>query len=120
MFTVPLPDSNYKSHTCKQESFRHVLNWKRLVEQHGPPQLHNSVVLVGNKCDLIDSRQVSYERGKALADEFGWPFFETSAKQNINVTEAFMVAACMVMSGGCLRAQMHTHATQLHLAFFVT
>ena len=121
MFTVPLPDSNYKSHTCKQESFRDVLNWKRLVEQHGPPQLHNSVVLVGNKCDLIDRRQVSYERGKALADEFGWPFFETSAKQNINVTEAFMAAARMglTVSGGCMRAQMHTqmhtHATQLHL-----
>jgi hypothetical protein len=82
--------------------------------------LHNSFVLVGNKCDLIDRRQkkfrqVSYERGKALADEFGWPFFETSAKQNINVTEAFMAAARMGVSGGYMRAQMHTHATQLHL-----
>ncbi len=97
-------------------------DWRRLVHRHGNSQLDECecIVLVGNKCDLIDKRRVSYERGKALADEYGWPFFETSAKENINVTEAFMAAARMVMSGGCMRAQMHTHATQLHLAFFVT
>ena len=64
---------------------------------------------------MIEKRRVSYERGKALADEFGWLFFETSAKENINVTEAFMAAARMAVSGGCTRAQMHMHATQLRL-----
>jgi hypothetical protein len=115
MLTLPLPDCNFKSYSCKQKSFSSVRGWKRLVEQHGHPQLHNSIVLVGNKCDAIDRRLVSYERGKALADEFGWPFFETSAKRNINVTEAFKTAARMGVSGGCMRAQMRMHATQLHL-----
>ncbi|VDI56690.1 Ras-related protein Rab-3C [Mytilus galloprovincialis] len=47
------------------------------------------VVLVGNKCDLEDERVVSMERGKQLADQLGLEFFETSAKENINVKAVF-------------------------------
>lgn len=43
------------------------------------------VILVGNKCDMEDERVISYERGKHLADSLGLEFFETSAKENINV-----------------------------------
>ena len=43
------------------------------------------VILVGNKCDCEDERVISYERGKQLADSLGLQFFETSAKENINV-----------------------------------
>jgi hypothetical protein len=42
---------------------------------------------------LSEQRGVTYEEGKALADANGWPFFETSAKANMNVTETFMAAA---------------------------
>ncbi len=79
-------------------------HWKDYVEKHGSPTCQKNIVLVGTKCDKIEKRRVSYERGKALADEHGWPFFETSAKENINVTEAFMAAARMAVSGGCTRA----------------
>ena len=47
-------------------------------------------ILVGNKCDLIDKRQVSKERGKQLADSFGIPFIETSAKSNENIEKLFV------------------------------
>ncbi|CAI5758993.1 unnamed protein product [Candida verbasci] len=47
------------------------------------------VLVVGNKCDLEMERQVSYEEGLQLANSFGCPFLETSAKQRINVEEAF-------------------------------
>ena len=43
------------------------------------------VILVGNKCDMEDERVISFERGKHLADSLGLEFFETSAKDNINV-----------------------------------
>jgi hypothetical protein len=36
---------------------------------------------------------VTYEQGKAIADEYGIRFFETSAKMNTNVDEAFMAIA---------------------------
>ena len=47
------------------------------------------VLVVGNKCDLEIERQVSYEEGLELAKLFGCAFLETSAKQRINVEEAF-------------------------------
>lgn len=48
-------------------------------------------VLMGNKNDLIQKRQVSYNEGKRLADQIGFIFMETSAKSNKNLIEAFEV-----------------------------
>ena len=39
---------------------------------------------VGNKCDSPD-KKVSTEEGKALASQMDIPFFETSAKDNLNI-----------------------------------
>lgn len=47
------------------------------------------MVLVGNKIDLEEQRQVSTREGVELARSFACPFFETSAKSRINVEEAF-------------------------------
>ena len=47
------------------------------------------MVLVGNKCDLEEERRVSPAEGLALAKSFGCPFFETSAKERVNVAEVF-------------------------------
>lgn len=43
------------------------------------------MILVGNKTDM--QREVSTEEGKRMADNFGIKYFETSAKENINITE---------------------------------
>jgi GTPase KRas protein len=50
---------------------------------------HVPMVLVGNKCDLEEERQVPTAEGSDLAKSFGCPFIESSAKQRINVEEAF-------------------------------
>lgn len=47
-------------------------------------------MLIGNKCDLEDSRVISKDEGQAFAYELGKGTIghqETSAKSNINVTE---------------------------------
>ena len=44
-------------------------------------------MILGNKCDLSDSRVVSKERGQLLAEEHSIKFMETSAKASINVEE---------------------------------
>ena len=48
------------------------------------------LVLIGNKSDLPDTeREVTYEMGKQLADEWNVPFVEQSAKTGENVQETF-------------------------------
>jgi len=46
-------------------------------------------MLVGNKTDLVDRRQVSIEEGDAKAREFGVMFIETSAKAGFNIKALF-------------------------------
>ena len=47
------------------------------------------MILCGNKSDLEDSRIVETETGEALANEWGCPFMETSAKTKANLDAAF-------------------------------
>lgn len=47
------------------------------------------VVLVGNKTDLVERRQVSTEEGDARGREAGVLFIETSAKAGFNVKALF-------------------------------
>ncbi|CAN1333798.1 GTP-binding protein YPTM2 [Linum perenne] len=57
---------------------------------------NNVKLLVGNKSDLTSNKVVSYETGKALADELGIPFMETSAKNASNVEDAFMAMSAAI------------------------
>jgi len=47
------------------------------------------VVIVGNKCDLQEYRQVSRTEGEEYCAKFNLPFFEVSAKERVNVDEGF-------------------------------
>ena len=47
------------------------------------------LVLVGNKSDLVDSRQVTTKEAMDRAAQFNSPFFEASAKSHTNVDEVF-------------------------------
>ncbi|KAE9460812.1 hypothetical protein C3L33_07243, partial [Rhododendron williamsianum] len=48
-------------------------------------------ILVGNKCDLENIRDVSIDEGKSLAQEEGLFFIETSALDSTNVNAAFEI-----------------------------
>ena len=48
------------------------------------------IMIIGNKSDVEnEKRMVTYDEGKKYADEKGYHFYETSAKNNINIKEAF-------------------------------
>ena len=47
-------------------------------------------IIVGNKCDLEDNREVTTEEGKALAESYGVEFLEASAKDTININDSFI------------------------------
>ncbi len=53
---------------------------------------------MGSKCDLEQDREVTKDEGKALADKFGCPFFETSAKTRVNVDEVRCCATLAIDS----------------------
>lgn len=47
------------------------------------------MIIVGNKCDLEASREVTTIEGQELAKSYGCPFVETSAKTRTRVDECF-------------------------------
>ncbi|KVH91972.1 Ran GTPase [Cynara cardunculus var. scolymus] len=77
-----------------QESFNNVKQWLSEIDRYASENVNK--LLVGNKCDLTAQKVVSYETGKAFADEIGIPFLETSAKSATNVEEAFMAMAAEI------------------------
>ena len=71
------------------ESFKNLNSWLIEIEKNANKNVYK--ILIGNKCDLENMRQVSYEAGKEFADTYGMKFIETSAKTNQNVQEAFVL-----------------------------
>ena len=51
------------------------------------------ILLVGNKQDLENERQVNYSEAKEMADKWGIEYIETSAKTNFNCKEVFEMLA---------------------------
>ncbi|KAL1823597.1 hypothetical protein ACET3Z_010375 [Daucus carota] len=72
----------------RKNTFESLKKWLHELREFGNPDM--VIVLVGNKSDLSDSRQVVVEDGQTLAQLEGLCFMETSAKENINVEEAFL------------------------------
>ncbi|KAI4832200.1 hypothetical protein KUCAC02_015175 [Chaenocephalus aceratus] len=70
-----------------QESFCAVQDWATQIKTYSWGNAQ--VVLVGNKLDLEEDRQVPTEDAHRLASELGFQFFEASAKDNINVKQVF-------------------------------
>ncbi|PLN77150.1 ras-like protein Ras1 [Aspergillus taichungensis] len=58
-----------------------------------------SVVMVGNKIDLAESRVVSTEEGRRRAASLGCGYTETSARENVNVEEPFVMAVRWLRQG---------------------
>lgn len=73
------------------KSFENISNWIRNIEMHATQDVE--LMILGNKCDIVDKRQVSKERGEQLALQHSIKFLETSAKANINIDEAFRTLA---------------------------
>ena len=70
-----------------RQSFENVKSWVEQARQIRGEAV--TMIIVGNKIDLAEKRQVSTEDGQALANELGTMFTETSAKVGINVKQLF-------------------------------
>ncbi len=76
--------------TTRRETFDNIEKWYQEAVSVEPDMM---LMLIGNKIDLVDSREVSKEEGKALADKLGITYFETSALNRDLVEEAFRTLA---------------------------
>jgi len=72
-------------------SFENIRSWMSNLQANAAADVDR--ILIGNKCDMADKRVISTQRGQDLANEYGIPFFETSAKSSINVEECFLTLA---------------------------
>lgn len=69
------------------ESFEHVQEWMNDVRKFGIEGA--PMALVGNKADCASKRVVSREMGETLAQQLNCKYFETSARENKGVDDAF-------------------------------
>lgn len=60
-------------------SFKSIPEWIEECSRHCVGHLVPRII-VGNKCDLRDRREVPTSTAQCLADSFNFPLFETSAK----------------------------------------
>ena len=71
-----------------RESFQNMDSWLQKLNDASDLS-KKPVIIVGNKIDLEDKRQVTTEEGEEFAKNHGYNFFEVSAKTGKNVKEAF-------------------------------
>ena len=82
----------------RRSSFQNILDWKSEVEKvigDGKPSM-----LVGNKIDLANSREVGEKEGEALKDEINAiGYCETSAKDDVGVHPVFKDITLAILKG---------------------
>ena len=88
----------YKNSVCafivyditNRNSFSNIKIWLDDIQKQCPKTV--LLVLVGNKNDLKEERQISYDEGANFAQENNMLFFETSAKNGENIDDLFDIS----------------------------
>jgi small GTP-binding protein len=71
-----------------RNSFYNLRNWLNSIKDNTNEE-KIQIIIIGNKCDLVDEREVSTEEIAKKAKELDVEFFETSAKDNSGIDDAF-------------------------------
>lgn len=74
-----------------RDSFEHVEKWLREIKDHGDTTA--SIILVGNKIDLVNARVISQGECIEWASKTGLYYIETSAKQGVGIEDMFTTLA---------------------------
>jgi small GTP-binding protein len=71
----------------EQQTFHDLDGWLQDIHEQANP---NAVIfLLGNKCDLVDTRQVTDSQAKDYAERNHLQWFEVSAKESIGIQDTF-------------------------------
>ncbi|KAG4076180.1 hypothetical protein HA402_014729 [Bradysia odoriphaga] len=82
--------------TTSRESFNTLSNWLNDARKMASPQI--VILLVGNKKDLEEARQVTFLEASTFAQENDLIFLETSAKTGDSVEEAFLKCSKTILA----------------------
>ncbi|XP_023228485.1 ras-like GTP-binding protein YPT1 [Centruroides sculpturatus] len=94
-------------------SFRHILDWLKQARKYTDNPIFQ---VVGCKADLNNSPEVSTEEGRQFAKVNGFKFFETSAKNNLNVEKPFVTMATDIYKKFVpIKNTPDTHFSQINL-----
>ncbi|XP_074610294.1 ras-related protein Rab-43-like [Acropora palmata] len=81
----------------KEDSFKNVTRWTEDVKKYAPPNVLK--LLVGNKTDINDNREVSLEDARSFAANYSMvDVLEASAKDATNIENAFIRVASELKS----------------------
>ncbi len=78
--------------TSKQ-SFECLNEWIENYYKYSDPNSEKNVVLIGNKCDLVDRREITQEEIDKFIKDNNIMYYETSAKTGQNIDECFYFIA---------------------------
>ena len=70
-----------------KKSFENVKTWVNQIKEETNEKI--TLILVGNKIDLVDKREIMENEGEELANEFDINYYECSAKTGENINLAF-------------------------------
>lgn len=73
------------------ESFNSIPSWLEELEKYAERDC--IICIIGNKCDMENKRTVDRGRASQFAKSIGALYFETSAKTNEGIMEAFVLVA---------------------------
>eukprot|EP01095_Lingulamoeba_sp_RSL-Kostka_P002925 TRINITY_DN1383_c0_g1_i1.p1 TRINITY_DN1383_c0_g1~~TRINITY_DN1383_c0_g1_i1.p1 ORF type:complete len:134 (+),score=43.83 TRINITY_DN1383_c0_g1_i1:404-805(+) len=76
-------------------SFKNITMWLSEIEKHSSEDVE--ILIIGNKIDLNNQREVTYEEGAEFCRNLGLTFIETSSKNSTNVDEAFETLAKKIL-----------------------
>lgn len=79
----------------RKETFSSVEKWVDELKNSGDEGV--CIILLGNKCDLEEQRQVSTEDALRKSDTYKIAFCETSAMQAVNIDKAFTIMVEEIM-----------------------
>lgn len=77
-------------------SFDSLKSWLQRLREFGPKDL--VLIIVGNKCDLHDKRQIPKKEAELFSQQEGCMYVETSARDGINVELVFEKIAWSLLS----------------------
>ena len=73
----------------KRQSYEDINYWYNQIIQHSDNK-NMPILLIGNKCDISSVRKVTFEEASMVAKTMNMIYFETSAKDDVNIYESLI------------------------------